>query len=164
MNGGFLKWVAAVAALMLAGQVSAQVAKTQRVDPGTHLGVRANQLVQVYHEFDQNGWKIIASDGSVRSFSVPAGQVLIITDFLSESYTTAADAAIFLQIEQPGVEGSTRLVYSYRSTNGGFADAIHDHMTTGFVVPAGWVLKTPVGIFFSSSIFVRLYGYFAAAS
>ncbi len=133
----------------------------------THLGVKASNIVQIETDFGPGGfegWIILRANGSTSSFAVPEGQVLVVTDVFLNTVTTATGGGFSLSISKT-INGipTHRQVYSFNSTSGETAltKTFQDHMTTGFLVPAGWQLEEPQGSLDTPSI--KLQGYFTSA-
>ena len=135
----------------------------------THLGVNASNLVQITAsktDDDYDGWTIFRGDGSSEGpgdFVVPAGQALIVTDVFMDSRSTADNLSFSLYISK---DGSGQMVYHIGSSSGEsvFSPTFKDHMTAGFIVPAGWQLDEPTlsSTWGTFKPIIRLQGYFTS--
>jgi hypothetical protein len=115
-----------------------------------------------------NGWKVLSGDGTVTDYRdaenplvVPEGTMLVITDFHSD-FSTTGDGYISLEISQ----GDNRIrIYTISSssfaTESRFVNSVHEAMTTGVIVPAGWQLDPPKSGFLHDPPF-QLQGYFTS--
>jgi hypothetical protein len=132
----------------------------------SHLNVSANNIVQVVaknasaQQFDK--WVIQKADGSESDFVVPDGQVLVVTDFYQYQSSDAVNIQVYLTISPTDGSSPSRTVYFIGSTSSAapFQQTFSDHMTTGFVVPAGWQLDEPHHANFTLAPPVVLQGYF----
>lgn len=114
------------------------------------------------------GWRVLSGDGTVTNYRdgenplvVPEGTMLVITDFHSD-FSTTGDGYVTLVISQ----GEDRIrIYTISSSNfaseSRFVNSVHEAMTTGVIVPAGWQLDLPT-TGFGHDVPFQLQGYFTS--
>jgi len=146
---------------------------------GEQVAIKNKVLVQIFPLNESSGgggpppysgWRVMSGDGTVTDYRdgvnplvVPEGTMLVITDFHS-SFSTTADGYISLAISQGG--GSRTFIYSIGSssyaTESRFLQSVHESMTTGVIVPAGWELEIPTDTFAVFDPPFQLQGYFTS--
>ncbi|HKX99057.1 MAG TPA: hypothetical protein VJL86_05035 [Steroidobacteraceae bacterium] len=116
---------------------NADAIPVQDADAGTvtHVGQKPSRLVYFYANRDSSG-RYDPQSGSAPSFAVPAGHVVVLTDFEMEA-PCSGDDLITLDLKRhfPGGSTSVLIRHTVQCTLG-FA-RLERHYTTGLVVGAG---------------------------
>lgn len=142
---------------------NADAIPVQDADAGaiTHVGQKPSGLVYLFANRNGTG-RFDPQSSSAPSFAVPAGHVLVLTDFEMEA-TCSGDALVTIDLERHFPGGSTSVLIRYTvPCTLGYA-RFERHYTTGLVVGEGQFFKADAYYLFGNeptgSISSRLAGY-----